>query len=222
MSRAVPPPVLSTGVQALDRMIGGLSFVEFFGEWEAIRILLHRFIVEHSGELEILLTQEFGALDTIALRRLGKNLGVKPEAVLSRSFSLQSTIEFLRGAVTSTVPVVAVVDPYLFAPKGAEGYGDLTPITAALRELGLKKSVAVFNRRSQFGRGLPEGGTYHHHSVPVLVEVTATPSALSARIVKHPSSPPDRVLFSYAEVYGTRTAGPGKQTLLTEWTGRGG
>ncbi len=211
--------VPSTGVRALDEMIGDLPFVEFFGDWEVVKLLFHRFIVEHSGEIEVLLTQEFGALDTTALRRLSRNLGVRPEASLSRSFSLQSTVELIRGALATEPPVAAVVDPYLYAPSDPSGYGALTPVTSALRELGGRKAVAVFNRVSRFGRRTPEGGTYHHHSIPVIVELSASPSVLGARIVKHPSSPPRRVLFSYAEVYGTPVRGPGQQTRLTAWAG---
>ncbi len=218
MTEIVP----STGVRALDEMVGALPFVEFFGDWEAVKLLLHRFIVEHSGALEILITQEFGALDTTTLRRLGRNLGVRPEATLSRSFSLQSTVELLRGALATEASVAAVVDPYLYAPSDPSGYGELTPITAALRALGGRKAVAVFNRISRFGRRAPEGGTYHHHSIPVIVELSANAAAVSARIVKHPSLPPRRVLFSYAEIYGERVRGPGQQTRLTAWTGLGG
>jgi hypothetical protein len=213
---------LSTGVKGLDELLSGASFAEFFGEWGSINLLAHRFVVEHSGEVEVLLTQNFGALDTYLLKRLGRNLGKKPEAEVARSFGLDSTVELIRGAIDSAAHVAAVVDPYLFSPKDWSRYDLLIPITAALRELATKKCVAIFNRASQFSSRRPEGGEFHHSSVPVIVQITATPKALNADLVKHPWSPQRRIWFTYAEVYGERVSGPGKQTLLSEWADHGG
>lgn len=218
----MPLGALSTGVKALDDLVGGTSFAEFFGKWETVNLLAHRFIVENSGEVEVLLTQNFGALDTQLLRRMGKNLGKRPEAEIARSFSLVSTVELLRGALDSEPAVAAVVDPYLFAPKDWRGYGLLTPITAAMRQLATRKPVVVFNRATQFGSQVPEGGEYHHSSIPVIVELTATPKALLATLLKHPASPPRRVWAPVAELYGERVGSVGCQTLLTDWQGRGG
>jgi hypothetical protein len=215
--------VLSTGVKGLDELLSGASFAEFFGEWGTINLLAHRFVVEHSGEVEVLLTQNYGSLDTYLLKRLGRNLGKKPEAEVARSFGLDSTVELIKGAFESAPPVAAVVDPYLFAPKRWSRYDLLVPITAALRQLANKKCVAIFNRATQFGSKKPEGGEFHHSSIPVIVQVSpATPAAMNADLVKHPWSPQRRIWFTYAEVYGERISGPGKQTLLSEWTNHGG
>ncbi len=215
----MPTLLLSTGLSALDELVGETDFLEFFGKWDTVNLLAHRFIVEHSGEVEVLLTQNFGAFDTYLLRRMGKNLGKRPEAEIARAFSLPSTVELLEGALSSDAPVAAVVDPYLFAPSDWRSYHLLTPITAALRHLAHTKPVVVFNRVTQFGKNVPEGGEYHLHTVPVLVEVSATPKAMLACLIKHPASPARRVWLPYPEIYGERVGRTGVQRALTEWGG---
>jgi hypothetical protein len=206
--------VLRTGIHTLDEALTHASFIEFFGDWSTVSLLAHRFVVENGGD--VVLTQEFGGMNTYLINKISKNVGKKPDFKIIRAFSLEGTIEALQLAFESESRTVTIIDPYYYAPKNWKGYSALTKITAALRALSLTKTVAVFNKLSKFGSKAPEGGAFHNSSVPVLIRVSEGSRAAYATIVKHPALPQKKVSFTLAELYGLNKSW-GEQRFLSEW-----
>jgi hypothetical protein len=206
--------VSKTGIRALDEVLADTPFIEFFGDWSPVSLLAHRFMAQNSGD--VVLTQEFGGINTYLVERISKNIGEKPELRIVRAFSLETTIEALQLALESKSQLATVIDPYHYAPRDWREYSALTKITASLRALSLTKSVVVFNRSSKFGSKAPEGGAFHSSSVPVLIRVSASNRSLYATIVKHPALPQKRVSFTYTELYGLNKNW-GEQRFLSEW-----
>lgn len=207
------PGQLETGVHALDGILGDVTVAEFFGEWGLTLSLAHRVIARNGGD--VVLTQNFGGLDTYRLERLRRRLG-GPEPRFVRAFSLASTMEALKRCSESSSRIATVIDPYLYAPERWEDYSALSAVTAELRRVAQQKVVAIFNRSSHRSRGMPEGGSFHAHSIPTIVHVEAGGEYVTATLLKHPSSGGARVRFHERELDGVRDQWAG-QHRLSEW-----
>ncbi len=205
---------LRSGIAVLDGLITDSPFIEFYGEWSPVSLLMHRFVVENGGD--VILTQEFGGLNTYLIEKICRNVGKRAEARVVRSFSLDSTLDALRLAAESESQLAIVVDPYLYSPGKWWEYAFLTKVTAELRRLAQLKSVVVFNRLSKFGKKTPEGGAFHSSSIFALVRITSLKSVIHAALIKHPAQPVSRVDFTYAELYGAERRW-GEQRCLSEW-----
>lgn len=211
-----------TGIPQLDRLTEGVPshwVVEFYGDWKVVNALLHRAAVLNSGNgLVIALTQEFGGLNPYLINRLAKAFGMTTDNIfVARAFKLEDTVELLKELRNSPVMTVFVVDPYLHTPQKPSGYWRASKITALIRTLVEKhrKEVTVFNRISKFGKYLPEGGSFHHHTVHVMIRLTLTASNrwVRAEIVKHPIRPWTEVKFP--KKYLTTPEAPAH--TLAEW-----
>ncbi|MEM3670246.1 MAG: hypothetical protein QW767_00665 [Thermoprotei archaeon] len=205
---------IKTGIEKLDSLLNEITFAEFYGEWDCVNLLAHRFLAENGGGA--VLTQEFGGINTYLLSKINRNIGKSHSIQLVRAFGLDSTLEALNKSLSSDFETVAVIDPFHYAPKKWFIYSDLTKITAAIRRLGQTKLVAVFNRSSQFSKLIPEGGTFHHSSIPAIIKVEKGRLEIVARILKHPALESRTVRFSYAEAYGLDKRWS-EQRLISEW-----
>lgn len=208
------PKSIRTGIAGLDALLSDVGFAEFYGEWDGVSLIAHRFIAENG--CDVVLTQEFGGINSYLLDKICKNIGKTPTFRVMRAFGLESTFEAIKEAANSASDVVAVVDPFHFAPKKWFMYSDLTKIVAAIRGLAQNRLVAVFNRVTQFGKILPEGGLFHHSSVPAIVRVEKERLGFAVQLMKHPSLSVKRVTLNYAQVYGVDKRWE-DQRLLSEW-----
>ena len=215
-----------TALPVLDELIKPLPegwVVEFFGDWDVIEVLLHRAAVALSafGRVYVVFTQDFGGLNPYLMGRLSKVLRSDLSNVfIARAFKVEDTLALLKEAAEEGVKEVLIADPYLHLPNDPRKYWLGTAVTAGIRELVRSGAeVAVFNRVSRFGRFLPEGGNYHHHSIHVLVRLSRGSVSVRADLIKHPLKPHVIKYFRFADLY--RGSGASGRTLL-DWVGKGG
>ncbi len=205
---------LSTGVEGLDRLLGGgleeNSLTEFYSpSLRIVGLLYHRIAVLASagGRTLAVHVQDFGGLDPYLLRSLARRLGVDWQAVeenlrVARAFKLEDALDLLSRASREDSEFVLVFDPYLHV-DWREAW-TATPVTQLLRRLAADRTVASFNRCSLDGRGWsPLGGTYHAHSVHAVVRLDPhSKGAVRATLVKHPSRPPASEWLTVGELGG--------------------
>jgi len=206
--------VLRTGVDGLDRLLGGgieeCSLTEFYSpSVRIVGLLYHRIAVLASarGRTLAVYIQNFGGLDPYLLRSMARRLGVGWQTVeenlrVARAFKLEDALDLLSRASRGGSEFALVFDPYLHV-DWREAW-TATRLTQAIRELAADRTVVSFNRCSLDGAGwLPLGGTYHAHSVHAAVRLDPRPGGLvRATLVKHPSRPPASEWLTAGELGG--------------------
>jgi len=214
--------VITTAVPALDHLVtplpSGLA-VEFFGDWSIVNVLMHRVAVVNavSDKVAVVLTQDFGGLDPYLMTRLVRVFRARcGEVLVARGFKVEDTLALFDRVLAQGFQKVLVVDPYLHLPNDPRKYWLGTAVTAGIRKLihgGVE--VAVFNRVSKFGTRAPEGGTFHHHSIHVLVRLSKGRLGVRAELIKHPMKPYTVTYFRPEDLLNPPTV---RRTLL-EWLG---
>lgn len=197
-----------TGLPSLDTLLEPLRrgwIVEFYGYEGGVRLVYHHAVAEAArrGMVAVVHVQEFGGLNPYLLTRLSKIRGSDPENILvARGFRLADVPRLVDDAVETGAETIVVVDPYLYAPRSWRMYSLLTRVTAAIRRAAGRARVVVANRATRFNKGyLPEGGSFHHHSIHVIVRLDPSRRGVLATLVKHPARRvPARSLIHNAEL----------------------
>ena len=214
--------MITTAIPALDWLVSPLSggwAVEFFGDWSVVNVLMHRVAVVNavSDRVAVVLTQNSGGLDPYLMARLVRILRTRcGEVLVARGFKVEDTLALFDKVLAEGFRKVLVVDPYLHLPSDPKKYWLGTAVTAGVRKLihsGVE--VVVFNRVSRFGTRAPEGGSFHHHSIQVLVRLSKGKLGIKAELVKHPMKPYTVTYFKPEDLLAPPTA---RRTLL-EWLG---
>ncbi|MCE4624545.1 MAG: DNA recombination/repair protein RecA [Desulfurococcales archaeon] len=207
------------GIPSIDFVVSPTPskgwIIELYGS--AAMLLAHHAIAEAAGRglVAVVHVQDFGGFDPYLVRRLARARGVSVDNVLiARAFRLQDVAPLVEEASRTGARTVVVIDPYHYTPRSPRDYWRLTPITAALRNAARRALVVVANRVGKYGRLLPEGGNFHHHSVHVIVRAWETGRGVMLELVKHPYKPaPRRALATWAEV-GVAWRWAGRRSLL--------
>lgn len=183
-----------TGIRQLDELANPLYrdwVIEFYGDPRTVLKIMH-YVVAYRSSMErvyVLLNVEFGGIDTLYLVRLCRFLGCHLEnVVVTRAFRLSETVEVLRDLCYSVEnSLIAVVFPYNYIPKDPLMYREATRITGLVQRASARNQLVVFNTVTRHGRYMPEGGSFHHHLVKVIIRLVRSGSSVLAELVKHPA-----------------------------------
>jgi len=216
---------LPTRIRALDNLLGGgveeNSFTEFYSpDNRLLSLLCHRLAVlaAEKGKTLLLYVQEFGGLDPYLLRAMAERLFVPWDLVdsnlrIARAFKFEDALELVSSAVKEDSRFLLVFDPYLHVEF--HDLRDASRLTWLMKLPSADRTVILFNRpiKEKFS---PLGGSYHAHSVHILLRLdpVGRRGTVKIRLVKHPSIPPTSVLVKRGELEGLRWEG---RHLLSEW-----
>ena len=213
-----------TGHPQLDMLIGDVPWswiIEFYGDEGILRYLLHHTLAYYSRHWKTLLfhTVDFGGIDPYLLQRLARIMKGSLENIhVSRGFRIGDVVAGLSSQSLRNYDVVILAYPYFHIPGDPRSYGEASRITALIKRLSqTDKRIIIFNTRSKIGTYKPDGGSFHHHTVHVIVElVEKTSGWVTARLFKHPWKPAGARTF-----FRIREAGAEKpwvvQHRLSEW-----
>lgn len=183
-----------TGIRQLDELASPLYrdwVVEFYGDPGIVLKVMHYMVAYRSGveRVYVLLNAEFGGIDTLYLVRLCRFFNCNLENVIvARAFRLSETVEALRDLCYSVEnSLVVVVFPYSYVPKDPAMYSEATKITGLVQRASGRNQLVVFNTVTRHGRYMPEGGSFHHHLVKVIIRLVRRGSSILAELVKHPA-----------------------------------
>jgi hypothetical protein len=207
-------------VKAIDCLLEPLEpgwIVEFYGAWDLIYLLAHRSIACLSAmdDVYVYINQLFGGLDPFLLRRLTKILGGDLSRIyFSRGLKLEDLESFSQNY--SLEGYLIVIDPYLHSNPNSTGFEIYTKITSWIRRMGNSKNIVVFNRVTRYGSQKPEGGSFHHHSVHIMMRISRRRFGIYGELIKHPARPNARAAFTIEDLYGGGGRWVGRRHLL-EW-----
>jgi len=213
----------SSCVEVLDSLIDPLEvgwIVEFYGGLDIIYMLAYRSIacLSRRRDVYVYINQFFGGLDPFLLSRFSKSLGGDLSRIyFSRGFRLEDFESFFRSSLIDSDLVI--IDPYLHADPNIRGFEIYTKIASWIRRLSTNGNVFIFNRVSRYGGYKPEGGSFHHHSIHILLKIwkgIVGVLGVYCELVKHPAKPPIRVMISPKDLEGGGSRWVGQRRLL-EW-----
>jgi len=214
-----------TGFKQIDMLIGVIPrdwIVEFYGDDKLVYLLLHYTLAYQSSFGKVLLfhTVDFGGLDPYLLQKLSKILhGDIDRVYISRGFRLGDVVEGLKNIMNRDYyRCLILAYPYYHLLNDPSIYRVATMITGYIKKIAQSgKRVILFNSLSRFGKYYPDGGSYHHHTVHVIIRLIRRRNGRGvAEIFKHPWKPIGaRTLFYIDNLVGWNNWGG--QRLLSEW-----
>jgi len=141
---------------------------------------------------------------------------------VSRTFRQEDLVGLLNELNLVEIPdekILVLKHPYRFVPFDPGKYSEASRITGLLKRLVNNGwTIFLFNTVSRFGKIMPEGGTFHHHAVHVIVELKNIGKNLCKAVLrKHPFKPTGlSVLISIKQLYGRDTVTWVGQRRLSE------
>ncbi|MEM4718316.1 MAG: hypothetical protein QXE81_06150 [Desulfurococcaceae archaeon] len=187
-----------TGITQLDELVNPLYkhwIVEIYGEPRPVLSLLHYVMAYRSSveKVHVLFNIEFGGVNTSYLVKLCRVLNCRLENILvSRAFRQGDTIKSLDELSSISDSLILLVYPYSYVSKDPSRYYEATRITGLISRISISNQVIVFNTITRHGKYMPEGGSFHHHIVKVIVRLVEQGRSIIADLVKHPAK--NRVL----------------------------
>lgn len=163
--------------------------LELYGDVDLVLRAMHYTMASRSRDrrVYVLLNMEFSGLDTLYLVKLCRVFNCKlNNIVVARAFRLSDTIMLLESLTSTGGAVVLVLLPYSYVSKDPANYTEATRVTGLISKIALRNQVVVYNTTSKFGRYMPEGGSFHHHVVKVIVRLSRRGRSVVAVLVKHP------------------------------------
>lgn len=221
--------VLITGLSILDGLINPASkswIIEFYGERKIVDLIMYRLIAFRSsfGKVFVIINTDFGGFDPYMVSLFIRMFKGDPDNILiSRTFRQEDLVGLLNELNLVKVldeKILVLKYPYRFIPFDPRKYGEASRITGLLKRLVNNGwPVFLFNTVSRFGKTMPEGGTFHHHAVHVIVELKNIGKKLYKAVLrKHPFRPTGlSVLISTKQLYGRDTVIWVGQRRLSEW-----
>lgn len=209
------------GISQLDSLINPVYrhwIVELYGDQFPVLSLLHYAIAYRSSaeKVYVLFNVEFGGLDTLYLVKLCRVFDCRLDNVfVSRAFRLDDTVRILSELADTSGSLILVVYPYSYVSRDPSRYHEATKITGLLLRASVSNQVLLFNTTTRHGRYMPEGGSFHHHAVKVIVKLTKQGSSIIAELVKHPAK--ERTWRSIPLSLLEYTVKPRTQLSILEW-----
>jgi len=208
-------------IESIDALIDPVEpgwAVEFYGDWDIMYALLHRVIACLSirGYVYVYLNQLFGGLDPYRLSRISKLLGGDASKIY---FSRGLRIEDFESFFEKEPPIegsLVIVDPYLHTDPKTMGFEIYTKVTSWIRMAASSGNIVIFNRVSRYGGYRPEGGSFHHHSIHIIVRMWRGRAGLYGEVVKHPAKHPSKASLKLEDLVGGGVEWVG-QRRLSEW-----
>lgn len=182
----------TTGIRQLDELINPAKrewVLEVYGDQDPVLRVLHYTMAyrSRSERVYLLFNMEFGGLDTLYLVRLCRLLDCRLEnIVVSRAFRLSDTVEALESLTSISNSLVLVLYPYSYVSRDPLRYSEATWITGLISRIAHRNQVLLFNTTTRFGAKSPEGGSFHHHAVKVIIKLSRKRRLVTAELVKHP------------------------------------
>ncbi len=182
-----------TCIELLDVFLQPLRrewILEFYGDREITQKLMHRVAacLSRYGDTYLYINQLFGGLNPYMLRRIARTIvnADLDRIYVSRGLRLE---DFLKLSIRHCrgFDSVVVVDPYLHTDPAKGFLTQYTLVTSAIRRLSSQARVVVFNRVSRAGSYMPEGGSFHHHTVHVIVRSYLRGRSSCFELIKHPA-----------------------------------
>lgn len=181
-----------TGLVQLDELVNPLHrhwIVELYGDQQVVLRVLHYMIAYRSSvdRVYVLFNVEFGGLDTLYMIRLCRIFNCRLDNILvSRAFRLDDTARILEELSGLSGSLVLIVYPYSYIPIDPSKYHEATRITGLAMKIAMNNQVVLFNTTTRHGRYKPEGGSFHHHVVKVIVRLVKHGDSIIAELTKHP------------------------------------
>lgn len=187
-----------TGISQLDELVNPLYkhwIIEIYGESKPVLSLLH-YVMAYRSSMErvyVLFNIEFGGIDTLYLVRLCRIFNCRLDnIVVSRAFRQGDTIKSLEELSSISDSLILLVYPYSYISRDPSRYYEATRITGLISRISISNQVIMFNTITKHGKYMPEGGSFHHHIVKVIVRLVEQGKSIIAELVKHPAK--NRVL----------------------------
>lgn len=182
-----------TGLTQLDELVNPLYrhwIVELYGDQQVVLRILHYMVAYRSSvdKVYVLLNIEFGGLDTLYMVRLCRIFNCRLDNIyVSRAFRLDDTARVLEDLADLSSSLVLLVYPYSYVPVDPSRYHEATRITGLVSKIATRNQVVLFNATTRHGRYMPEGGSFHHHIVKVIVRLARRGGSIIAELIKHPA-----------------------------------
>ncbi|MEM4976590.1 MAG: hypothetical protein QXT64_04620 [Desulfurococcaceae archaeon] len=181
-----------TGITQIDELIDPFCkhwITEIYGESTPVVSIMHYVMAYRSREdqVYVLLNLEFGGIDSLYLVKLCRIFNCNLENILvSRAFRLSETVKALEELSQVRNSLILLVYPYNYVSVDPRKYHEATRITGLISKVASSNQVVLFNAVTRYGKYMPEGGSFHHHVVKVIVRVIKRGNSLIAELVKHP------------------------------------
>ncbi|MEM0368719.1 MAG: hypothetical protein QW816_04820 [Desulfurococcaceae archaeon] len=191
-----------TGVKQIDELLNPLEkhwVIEFYGDFDIVTKVMHYTMVYRSSEntVYVVFNLEFGGIDTPYLIKLCRIFNCKLDNILvSRAFRLNDTVKTLEDLASTRNAVILLAFPYNYLPRDPAKYTEATKITGIIMKIATLNHVMLFNTVSKYGNYMPEGGSFHHHVVKVMVKLKQKKGVILAELLKHPVKQYGRRVFS--------------------------
>jgi hypothetical protein len=186
-----------------------------------VRILSYKITAwwQCNGRTALGIVQEGpAAYDLYIVKTYLRTLGCREDLLVSRSFRIEDIVALLGKALDIGAKNLVLIDPYIHAPRKPKDYWRLTPINGWIRRLSNRGiTVALFNKTTQFGRVLPEGGKMHHHQTHTIVRIDRVgEKSYRATLIKSSTGRTRSATGPLREFFVVKESWDG-QYLLSEW-----
>lgn len=191
-----------TGVKQVDELLNPIEkhwIIEFYGDFDVVAKVMHYTMAYRSSEsnVYVVFNVEFGGIDTLHLTKLCRIFNCRLDNILvSRAFRLNDTVEILEDLISARDAIILIAFPYSYVPRDPAKYVEATRITGIIMKMATLNHVILFNTTSKHGSYMPEGGSFHHHIVKVLVKLRRRRGIILAELLKHPVKQYSRRIFS--------------------------
>lgn len=197
-----------TGVKPIDELIEPMKkewVAEIYGDEKIVLDVAHHTMVYRSiySEVYVVLNIEFGGIEVPYLTKLCRIHNCNLDNVyISRAFRLQDTVDTLQSLLQVENKLIIVIFPYNYVQPSPTNYTEATRITGIISKLSQANQVILFNKMSRFGYKLPEGGSFHHHLVKIIIKLIQKNKWIIAELIKHPIKPhgirvfPEKILVN--------------------------
>jgi hypothetical protein len=191
-----------TGIKQLDELLNPLDkhwITEFYGDFDLVLRVMHYTMVYKSSEntVYVVFNVEFGGIDTLYLVKLCRIFDCKLDnIVISRAFRLNDAVEILEDLASKNDSIVLLAFPYNYLPFNPAKYTEATRVTGIIAKIAAFNQVILFNTVSKHGNHMPEGGSFHHHVVKVIVKLKQSRGVVYAELLKHPVKQGGRRIFT--------------------------
>ncbi len=213
-----------TGLRSLDQLIHPYDrrwIIEFYGDPRLTLMTAHYVMAYRSvyEKIYVMFNIEFGGLDTLYLTRLCRYFNCDMSNIMiSRAFKLDDTIKLLKDLADIRGSLVLLIFPYNYLSKDPLRYTDATKVSGLIMRLTHFNQIMIFNTTTRYGRYMPEGGSFHHHIVKIIIRLIDKKESFIAELIKHPIK--RNMIISIPKVLLEHPLKEHSIKTLLEWTSK--